>query len=109
MRFIKLAIAGRAPYMRYISVLLMVLVNPFIIPLLSYVSDLPVHLHIHLLRLSVAQECSKIPCGRFGYCYNGSCQCEVGFIKRGNRCTGKCIVMYVNMALAKTENYWTEK
>ncbi len=43
MRFKKLALAGRAPYMRYISVLLMVLVNPFIIPLSSYVSDLPVH------------------------------------------------------------------
>ena len=43
MRFIKLALAGRALYMRYISVLLTLLVNPFIIPLLSYVSDLPVH------------------------------------------------------------------
>ncbi len=62
--------------------------------------DLSTHINIHLLRLSVAQECSKIPCGRFGYCKNGSCQCEVGFIRRKNTCTGKCTVMYVIMVLA---------
>jgi hypothetical protein len=52
----------------------------------------------------VAKECSKVPCGRYGYCTNGSCQCEVGFVRKGNRCRGKNAVMNVIiMVLAETK------
>ena len=53
----------------------------------------------------MAKECSKVPCGRYGYCTNGSCQCEVGFVRKENRCKGKCAAMNVIMVLAKTEKY----